>query len=329
MTETSQVCPIWGTPVQKIIKCNGITTVVLSHHAGGNYRIADELLEKNAIEWLDAASRARLTTQLMKMRNQGETTPHVTPEMLKDENLMASKPWQERIDDALLYMVNHTNWPYDIMPCKLAEETSPNDQLPEPEKANQNASMLMAEMEATDIQQVRNALQTMVKKGLIVEQYPQGYTVTIEAYLAAEEMRQKPNGKQCFVAMWLDQSKNRLYDDAIKPAIERAGYEPMRIDRKLGIDGKIDDAIVAEIKKSSLVIADFTQGKDGNRGSVYYEAGFAHALKIPTILTCRKDQIEQSLVAFDVNHYPIRAWTGGNLAQFQEELYQSIIARTT
>ena len=40
-----------------------------------------------------------------------------------------------------------------------------------------------------------------------------------------------------------------------------------------------------QIRKSKFLIADFT----GQRGGVYYEAGFAYGLGLPVIWTCRKD----------------------------------------
>jgi len=52
---------------------------------------------------------------------------------------------------------------------------------------------------------------------------------------------------------------------------------------------KICDKIVSEIRKSGLLVADFT----GNRGGVYFEAGFAMGLSIPVIWTCRASDVEK------------------------------------
>jgi len=60
---------------------------------------------------------------------------------------------------------------------------------------------------------------------------------------------------------------------------------------------KIDDLIVAEIRKSGLVVADFT----GDRGGVYFEAGYARGLGLPVIWPCRKDWLEK--LHFDTEHY--------------------------
>ncbi len=81
--------------------------------------------------------------------------------------------------------------------------------------------------------------------------------------------------------MWLDSTMNDLWEKDIAPAITDAGYDPIRID-------KIDDAIITEIRRSQFIVADFTHGEKGTRGSVYYEAGFAHGLDLPVIFCVEK-----------------------------------------
>ena len=56
--------------------------------------------------------------------------------------------------------------------------------------------------------------------------------------------------------------------------IKDAGYEAVRIDKQRHLN-KIDDEIVAEIRRARFLVADFTQGETGPRGGVYYEAGFS------------------------------------------------------
>jgi nucleoside 2-deoxyribosyltransferase len=60
--------------------------------------------------------------------------------------------------------------------------------------------------------------------------------------------------------------------------------------------------IVAEIKRSGLLVADFT----AHRQSVYYEAGFAHGYGIPVIWTCRADHIRAA--HFDTRQYNHIVW---------------------
>ena len=62
-----------------------------------------------------------------------------------------------------------------------------------------------------------------------------------------------------------------IFEDGFKPAIEDDNRtKAVRIDR-LEHNRKIDDEIIAEIRRSRYLVADFT----GNRAGVYFEAGFA------------------------------------------------------
>lgn len=85
-------------------------------------------------------------------------------------------------------------------------------------------------------------------------------------------------GDQFFVAMWFNAETNDAYTLGFAPAIGDAGYRAFRIDHHEHAN-KIDDEIVAQIRKSKALIADFT----GHRGGVYFEAGFALGLGIPVI----------------------------------------------
>ena len=107
--------------------------------------------------------------------------------------------------------------------------------------------------------------------------------------------------RQAFVAMWFHDSMDGVYEDGIKPAIEAAGYEAVRIDQQDFV-GPVVDEIVAEIRKSRFVVADFT----GARGGVYYEAGFAFGLDRKVIHTCRKGS-EQDLL-FDTSYLNHLIW---------------------
>lgn len=102
---------------------------------------------------------------------------------------------------------------------------------------------------------------------------------------------------QVFVAMWFDHSTDIFYDNGIKPAVEHDGITRcMRID-KSEHNNKICDQIIAEIRKCKYLIADFT----GNRGGVYYEAGYAMGLGKPVIWTVQNDHLKD--VHFDTRQY--------------------------
>ena len=124
--------------------------------------------------------------------------------------------------------------------------------------------------------------------------------------------------------MWLHKSMDELYEDGLRPAIKDAGYEEFRIDREPSVD-KIDDAIMAAIRQSRFVLADFTHGDEGVRGSVYFEVGFARGLGIEVVSTCREDQIDN--LHFDTRQYYHIAWKPGALDQLRREVVDRIQAR--
>ena len=107
---------------------------------------------------------------------------------------------------------------------------------------------------------------------------------------------------QTFVAMWVDSSLDKAWEDGFEKSCDAAGgYKALRMDLKEH-NQKICDAIIAEIRKSRFLIADFT----GHRGGVYFEAGYALGLGIPVIWTCREDELEQT--HFDTRQYNHVVW---------------------
>lgn len=153
-------------------------------------------------------------------------------------------------------------------------------------------------------------------------------SLTLSGWERVERQRKTiQSGDQAFVAMWFHPEMDAVFDDGIKPALLACGYSiPYRIDRTAH-QNKIDDEIVANIRRSRLLVADLT----GIRPNVFYEAGFAMGLGVPVIFTCAAahgghfvapspnqadvpdvisrrwfDQISDH--AFDVRQYPTIAW---------------------
>jgi hypothetical protein len=127
---------------------------------------------------------------------------------------------------------------------------------------------------------------------------------------------QRPGGLpgRCFVAMWFSEETRAAYAEGIEPAISDAGFKPIRIDQKEH-NNEIPDEIIAEIRNSEFMVADFT----GQRAGVYYEAGFAMGLGRRVIWSCRKDHIDK--LHFDTNHKNHIDW------QTPEELRKRLYAR--
>jgi nucleoside 2-deoxyribosyltransferase len=68
------------------------------------------------------------------------------------------------------------------------------------------------------------------------------------------------------------------------------------------------------------VVADFT----GQRGGVYYEAGYAAGRGIPVVWSCRKDQIKD--LHFDIRQYNCIDWeTPAELARRLESRITAVI----
>lgn len=118
----------------------------------------------------------------------------------------------------------------------------------------------------------------------------------------AELQKNQIDSNRAFVAMWFDGELRPAWEGGFEPALIATGYDPIRVDL-IQHNNKIDDVIIAEIRRSGLLIADFT----GHRGGVYFEAGFAMGLGIPVIWTCKKTDIDD--LHFDTRQYNHIDWT--------------------
>jgi nucleoside 2-deoxyribosyltransferase len=107
---------------------------------------------------------------------------------------------------------------------------------------------------------------------------------------------------QVFVAMSFDPAMRQVYDEGLYVGIRNACYKPFRVDRHDHAN-RIDDEIMAQIRRSRFVVADFTGQKHG----VYFEAGFAVGLDRPVIWSCKKDDIRN--LHFDVRQYNCIDWS--------------------
>jgi hypothetical protein len=88
-----------------------------------------------------------------------------------------------------------------------------------------------------------------------------------------------------FIMMWINPNQPELNDvrDVVKETFAAFGIKAVRADEIEHSDG-ITDRIIAEIRQSEYLFADLT----GERPSVYYEIGYAHAMSKPVMLYRRK-----------------------------------------
>jgi hypothetical protein len=126
-----------------------------------------------------------------------------------------------------------------------------------------------------------------------------------------------PLNKQVFVAMSFDESLDSAWTDGLKLGIADCGYDALRVDRKQHNE-KICDVIIAEIRKSKFLVADFTLHRNG----VYFEAGMMMGLGRPVIFACRKEDMANA--HFDTRQYNHIEWE--TPAELREELKSRIQA---
>jgi len=129
-----------------------------------------------------------------------------------------------------------------------------------------------------------------------------GVTITAQGWDLVDEMpRPTMSSEKAFVAMWLNDEVNAAYSEGIEPAIKSTGYNPIRIDFKEYAESVIDE-IIAEIKESRFVVADFTEHRNG----VYFEAGYGKGLGLDVIWTCRHDHMTK--LHFDIRGFNVIVW---------------------
>ncbi len=297
---TADKCPIWGTPAT-IAERNGFLHFEIdSPRTGGKFSMMRNTLDDfNGNIQNNDGLRARLTTWLINQRRQGTESPEITYETIEQIERQKPLPVHERADSLLRYFQQKSPFISSAVLCRLND---PVDHI---------FQETLAWSESTSEDEVYYLLQYLGERGWVNKETAKGpfprIILTGDGYARLAEMATKQvNSSQGFVAMWFDDTMKSAYIDGIEPGIEDAGYKPLRIDKKDHIN-KIDDEIIAEIRRSRFVVADFTHGDSGPRGGVYYEAGFAHGLNIPVFFTCHKDKMNE--IHFDTQQYNHIDWT--------------------
>lgn len=144
------------------------------------------------------------------------------------------------------------------------------------------------------------------------------YQITPKGWAYLDSLKYKTVDSQiAFIAMWFDKKMNYLYE-YLESAVHKAGYEPKRVDKVEHVN-RVDDEIIALIRQSKFIVADFT----GQRGGVYFESGFAHGFNIPVIWLCNSE--EEKKLHFDTNHFNYIFWDKENLNILQTKLTKRII----
>jgi hypothetical protein len=157
-----------------------------------------------------------------------------------------------------------------------------------------------------------------LKKG-IADGY---YEISLEGWSLINRLNTSPvNSKQGFVAMPFADRFLPLFNDALYPGIFNAGYEPVRIDRHEH-NNRIDDEIIAGIRRSRFVVADLSM----HRGGIYFEAGYALGLGLPVVWTVERTALDNNEVHFDNRQYNFLVWEEGKYDDLARRLTNRIEA---
>ena len=133
---------------------------------------------------------------------------------------------------------------------------------------------------------------------------PKDVRLSIKGFQRVHDLKKEGrDSRQAFVAMSFVDELETAWRKGIKPALEATGWKPLFL-KVSQHNEKIDDLIVAEIRRSGLLIADFT----GHRQNVYFEAGFAMGQGIPVIWTISSKDWSEKKAHFDTRQYNYIVW---------------------
>jgi hypothetical protein len=294
--------PIWGAmPAQVSAWADGGREVKCART--GHYRITGSAMPSFANLTLE--DRAKLTTLVVDSNRHGEPFT-INSHTFKQARAMRPLTVAERMDRLLAYFVHR-----GFRPGSPLVWLGSHTQTAETIRSGQEASAWIEAQSDGELGPFRELLENA---GLL-RNSGSNVSITAAGFARMDELRRggAPT-KTGFVAMWFGAAMTSVYEEGIAPAIAEAGFEPLRIDRKEHIR-KIDDEIIAEIKRARFVVADFTSASietdEGQliipSGGVYYEAGLAQGLNIPVVWTVREDQIGR--VHFDTRQFNHITWT--------------------
>lgn len=312
---SENLCAIWGTSAEG--HCSKpFVWQYNSSRADGLYAIHEFAWSR--IRPDDFALKAKITTWLINERRSGNLQPLVTEDVLDKVKSLPRLKLNEIIDRLLMYFHHIKQRPGTSLFFNFHE----NDQV--------TRYQIAAWTESEDDDEAIGFLRLAIfSKLLLWERYE--LSLTMEGWERLESLENRnQTSQQGFVAMWFGSEMSKAFSEGFSPGISDAGFQPFRIDQKEHAN-KIDDEIIAEIRRSRFVVADFTcpllsypEGKitPNARGGVYYEAGFAQGLNIPVIWTVRADCLEH--VHFDVRQFAHIVWN--EPADLRVSLYNRIRA---
>jgi len=286
-------CAIWKVSAE-LVEATGKYDIFDSPRAGGKYQISGTAAAQ--VLSLNDYAKGLLTTWICEQRRAGVGTPNVNSSVLELLKSRQPLPIMRRMTLALQYLGNRI--------------TQLGDRLNVGSGNQVDTLRLLAETESKNIQEVTQLMHMLEESSLVDGSFylDGGASIrpTVRGWQELDNLKQpRADSSRAFVAMWFSPQTDSAYVEAIEPALRASGYEPIRIDKKAH-NNKIDDEIIAEIRRSRFLVADFTCEPKNVRGGVYYEAGFAQGIGIPVIWTCKKTSFDD--LHFDTRQYSHIIW---------------------
>lgn len=301
-------CPIWGTPAEERPR-TGDFTVLHSPRAGGWYSFTGSV--RNQLLELSPSDKMAVTRWLCSRRAMGTEIPSLDSRTVPLAKTTRPLKFSERLNSALLNVGSGLR------------RLDKGFEIPFADRSTGDVLNLIALTDSHDLDELVYLLRTIRDIGLLSDKGGHAqllvFNPTPAGWERIEHLQTREfQSSQAFVAMWFSDSMNEAFLQGIEPAIIKAGYKPMRIDKKEHVN-KVDDEIIAEIRRSRFLISDFTCEPSKVRGGVYFEAGFAMGLGIPVIWTTNSGSIND--LHFDTRQYNHIVWDQ------PADLYTKLLAR--
>lgn len=310
-------CPIWGTEAS-VEETTGDFQVITSERAGGKFLISGTALATLG-NWNTSknAERAALSQAILEANINGDKLKIFSGDVDQRSALLRRRS----VFENLQLLLKTAKWKHP----KLGQSIFRHGVL-KPSIPNDFLVSLAWESHTADLEFFRALMkffEAAYRKGF-VEIGESDITFSLEGIEFVERLAlSSKNSESIFVAMWFGSKETSdFFEKAVKPAIEGAGYLCVRIDQTEHNE-RIDEQILAEIRKSRAVLVDITCGLSkpigewssksevgAPRGGVYFEAGFAAGLGIPIIWTIQSKIADiDNVVHFDVRQYNQIRWT--------------------
>jgi hypothetical protein len=306
-------CAVWGDEltVPENALPNGDGRIIYSPRAGGFYSVtgtAESILKGS----LDRQTQMSVTRWIVAKHLAGVSIPEINSGNLLEASSQPRLQFTDKINAVLRLISSRFERMDSFFQLTLNAVVSPE------------VAEMLAVSDTQDSRDLQSLLSIIEKMGLMIDTVKtinySRFSLTALGWERVESMMKRASdSSQAFVAMWFDDSMKSPFEHGISPAIVRAGYKPVRIDQKHHVN-KVDDEIIAEIRRSRFIVSDFTCEPDKPRGGVYFEAGFAMGLGIDVVWTCRNTSMND--LHFDTRQFNHIVWK--EPADLQSQLFARI-----